>query len=67
VGLICAGAFVFAALLSIAYAAGIFYHRTVSLRSRTSDALYYDPYGPTALCLVLVAATLVNFVEQWPY
>lgn len=67
VGLICAGSFVFAALLSIAYAAGIFYHRTLSLRARSSDAWYHDPYGPTVLCLVLVGATTVNFVLQWPF
>ncbi|CCA78073.1 probable VTC4-Vacuolar Transporter Chaperone [Serendipita indica DSM 11827] len=67
VGLICAGAFTFSALASIAYAAGMFYHRTQSLRARSSDARYYDPYGPTALCIILAGATIINFVYQWPF
>ncbi|KAG8817136.1 vacuolar transporter chaperone [Serendipita sp. 399] len=67
IGLICATPFVIAALMAITYSAGMFYHRTLSLRSRSSDAYYYDPYGPTVLCSVLVAATIVNFVYQWPF
>ncbi|KAG8815688.1 vacuolar transporter chaperone [Serendipita sp. 401] len=67
IGLICAAPFVIAALMAIAYSAAMFYYRTQWLRARSSDALYYDPYGPTVLCFVLIAATIVNFVYQWPF
>jgi Domain of unknown function (DUF202) len=66
-GLICASAFVIAALMAIAYSAAIFHHRVEGLRARSSDALYYDPWGPSILCFALVAATTVNFVFQWPF
>lgn len=66
-GLICAGAFVIAALMAIAYSAAMFQHRVESLRARSSDALYYDPWGPSVLCLALAAATVINFVYQWPF
>ena len=60
-GLICAGAFTFTALLALVYSAGIFVHRAFKLRERAADALYYDPYGPTVLCLVLCGAIGLNF------
>lgn len=60
-GLLSVGAFTFAALLALAYSAFIFVHRAFKLRSRAADALYYDPYGPTVLCLVLVGAIALNF------
>lgn len=66
-GLICAGAFAVAALMAIAYSAAMFQHRVESLRARSSDALYYDPWGPTVLCVALAAATIINFVYQWPF
>jgi hypothetical protein len=60
-GLLSAGAFTFAALIALAYSAGIFIHRAIKLRQRAADALYYDPYGPTILCLVLVGSIALNF------
>jgi hypothetical protein len=53
--------------MAIAYSVGLFYHRTLSLRARSSDALYYDPYGPTILCAVLAGAVVINFIMQWPF
>jgi len=63
--LICAGAFVMVSLLVLAYAAGIFVHRAIKLRNRDADALYYDPYGPSVLCIAVGAAIVVNLVLQW--
>ncbi|KAH7102826.1 SPX-domain-containing protein [Auriculariales sp. MPI-PUGE-AT-0066] len=60
-GLLCSGAFTFGALLALMYSAGIFVHRAFKLRARAADALYYDPYGPTVLCVVLAAAIAINF------
>ncbi|KZV90563.1 SPX-domain-containing protein [Exidia glandulosa HHB12029] len=60
-GLLSVGAFTLAALLALAYSATIFVHRAFKLRARAADALYYDPYGPTVLCLVLVGAIALNF------
>lgn len=59
-GLISAWFFTFAALLSIAYAAGIFLYRSYRLRERRADGLYYDKYGPTVLCFVLFLALATN-------
>ncbi|KAF8740092.1 hypothetical protein AX14_008722 [Amanita brunnescens Koide BX004] len=59
-GLISATFFTFAALLSIAYAAGIFLYRSKRLKARRAEGLYYDKYGPTALCAVLLLALATN-------
>lgn len=59
-GLISAAFFTFAALLAIAYSAGIFVFRSYKLRERHADGLYYDKYGPTILCLVLFLALATN-------
>jgi len=59
-GLISAAFFTFAALLAIAYSVGIFVYRTYRLRERRAEGLYYDKYGPTALCLVLFLAFATN-------
>lgn len=59
-GLISAGLFTLAALLSIAYSAIIFVYRALRLRARSAEGLYYDKYGPTILCLVLFTALAVN-------
>jgi hypothetical protein len=59
-GLISAALFTLAALLAIAYSAGIFVYRALRLRARSAEGLYYDKYGPTALCIVLLAALGTN-------
>jgi hypothetical protein len=59
-GLLCAALFTFAALLAIVYSAGIFVYRSLRLRHRRAEGLYYDKYGPTLLCAVLLAALVTN-------
>lgn len=59
-GLISAGLFTFAALASIAYSAVVFVYRAYSIRHRHADGMYYDKYGPSMLCFLLLAAILVN-------
>jgi uncharacterized membrane protein YidH (DUF202 family) len=59
-GLISAALFTLAALLSIAYSAIIFVYRALRLRARSAEGLYYDKYGPTVLCFVLLAALGTN-------
>jgi hypothetical protein len=49
-----------AALLAIAYSAIIFVYRALRLRARCAEGLYYDKYGPTVLCFVLLAARGTN-------
>ncbi|KAI0255140.1 SPX-domain-containing protein [Lactifluus subvellereus] len=61
-GLLCAALFTFAALLAIVYSAGIFVYRAQRLRRRRAEGLYYDKYGPTMLCAVLLAALVTNLV-----
>lgn len=55
-GFISAAMFTSAALLAIAYSAILFVFRSIRLRARRADGLYYDKYGPTILCFVLLAA-----------
>ncbi|TFK33216.1 VTC domain-containing protein [Crucibulum laeve] len=59
-GLISAAFFTFVALLAIAYSAGIFVYRSYKLRERHAEGLYYDKYGPTALCITLFLALATN-------
>ncbi|PPQ63843.1 hypothetical protein CVT24_009056, partial [Panaeolus cyanescens] len=64
-GLISAAFFTFAALLAIAYSAGIFLYRSFQLRDRRAEGLYYDKYGPTVLCGVLFLALATNIGLRW--
>ncbi|KAI0303588.1 SPX-domain-containing protein [Multifurca ochricompacta] len=64
-GLICAALFTFAALLAIVYSAGIFAYRVLQLRRRRAEGVYYDKYGPTVLCAVLLAALVTNLVLRF--
>ncbi|KAG1872180.1 SPX-domain-containing protein [Suillus subluteus] len=59
-GLISAALFTLAALFAIAYSAIIFVYRALRLRARSAEGLYYDKYGPTILCFVLLAALGTN-------
>jgi len=59
-GLISAAFFTLAALLAIAYSAGIFVYRSYMLRSRRASGLYYDKYGPTILCVIIFLALATN-------
>ncbi|KAJ7227406.1 VTC domain-containing protein [Mycena pura] len=59
-GLVSAALFTFAALLAIAYSGTIFVYRAYRLRARRAEGLYYDKYGPTALCVMLFLAMAAN-------
>ena len=61
VGMIAAGCFVFTSLLAIAYSGGMYVHRILLLRKRMAVS-YHDKYGPTVLCITLVASVLVNLI-----
>jgi len=60
VGIISAGAFTAAALTAIAYSALLYVWRALKLQKGEASSVYYDKYGPTVLCGVLLAATLLN-------
>ena len=63
VSLISAWGFTIVASIALLYSVGIYYLRVEMIRKRrASVARYYDKYGPTCLCLGLLAATIVNFV-----
>jgi hypothetical protein len=63
-GLLCASLFTFAALLSILYSAGIFVYRSMQLRKRRAEGMYYDKYGPTILCTALLGCLVTNLVVR---
>ena len=57
--------FTLAALMAIAYSAGIFVYRSYKLREREAEGLYYDKYGPTVLCGMLFLALATNVGLRW--
>ncbi|KIY44049.1 SPX-domain-containing protein [Fistulina hepatica ATCC 64428] len=59
-GLISATLFTVAALIAIAYSAGVFVYRAKHIRAHRAEGMYYDKYGPTLLCIVLFAALATN-------
>ncbi|KAI0311287.1 VTC domain-containing protein [Amylostereum chailletii] len=61
-GLVSAALFTFTALLAIVYSAGVFVYRAMRLRKRRAEGMYYDRYGPTVLCAVLLGALVTNLV-----
>ena len=61
--LISAWGFTAVACIALLYSVGIYYLRVEMIRERRANvARYYDKYGPTFLCLGLLAATIANFV-----
>ena len=61
-GLFCAAMFTFAALLAIVYSASVFVYRAQHLRKHRAEGVYYDKYGPTILCVVLLGSLTTNLV-----
>jgi len=61
VGMFSASCFTITALVAILYAGGMYAYRIKKLRKREAID-YHDKYGPTVLCLALVASVLVNLV-----
>lgn len=63
VSLVSAWGFTIVACAALLYSVAIYYKRVQVIRNRRANvAWYYDKWGPTCLCLGLVAATVVNFV-----
>jgi SPX domain protein involved in polyphosphate accumulation/uncharacterized membrane protein YidH (DUF202 family) len=63
VSLVSAWGFTIVASVALLYSVGIYYLRVQMIRKRRAKvSRYYDKYGPTFLCLGLLAATIVNFV-----
>ncbi|PWN34259.1 putative VTC4-vacuolar transporter chaperone [Meira miltonrushii] len=65
IGLIVSGLFTIVSLLAIAYSGSIYVMRSLKIRKRESSNFYFDAYGPTILCGVLLAVTVVNFVLRF--
>ncbi|KAK0556941.1 vacuolar transporter chaperone [Tilletia horrida] len=64
-GLISASLFTVLALFCIAYSGAIYMWRALKIRAKESSNVYFDPWGPSFLCAVLLAATLINFVLRY--
>jgi SPX domain protein involved in polyphosphate accumulation/uncharacterized membrane protein YidH (DUF202 family) len=63
VSIFSAWGFTMVACIALLYSVGIYYLRVQMIRQRRANvSRYYDKYGPTFLCLGLLAATIVNFV-----
>ena len=61
--LLSAWGFTIVACIALLYSVGIYYLRVKMIRVRRANvARYYDKYGPSCLCIGLLAATIVNFV-----
>jgi uncharacterized membrane protein YidH (DUF202 family) len=65
IGLIVSGLFTIVALMAIAYSGTIYMLRSKKIRRREASNIYFDAYGPTILCGVLLAVTVVNFVLRF--
>lgn len=65
IGLIVSGLFTIVSLLAIAYSGSIYVVRSLKIRRREASNFYFDAYGPTILCGVLLAVTLVNFILRF--
>jgi hypothetical protein len=61
VSIISAWGFTAVACLSLIYSMVLYLWRVDMIRKRRA-VRYHDKYGPTALCLGLLAAVMVNFV-----
>lgn len=55
--------FFLVAVLGILYSIGIYIWRVYNIRNKRA-VRYDDPYGPTAICIALAAATGINFFLQ---
>ncbi|CAD6888240.1 unnamed protein product [Tilletia controversa] len=64
-GLISASIFTVIALFCIAYSGTIYMIRAWKIRAKESSNVYFDAVGPSFLCAVLLAGTIVNFVLRF--
>jgi len=61
VGIFSAGCFTVTALIAIAYSGFMYIYRIKKMQQRKAID-YHDKWGPTALCVSLLASILVNLV-----
>ena len=61
IGLITSALFTLIALFTIAYSGVLYMWRALKIRERCSSNVYSDLYGPTFICFVILAVTLINF------
>ncbi|EJT75410.1 vacuolar transporter chaperone 4 [Gaeumannomyces tritici R3-111a-1] len=57
---VAAGAFTLLAVLCLLYSVVIYLHRSRAIRTRRASAKYYDKWGPSALCISLFVAVVLN-------
>ncbi|WFD27390.1 vacuolar transporter chaperone [Malassezia nana] len=63
-GLVTSTLFTLVALFAVAYSGVLYMWRAFKIRERSSSNVYSDPYGPTFLCIAILAATAVNFIMR---
>jgi hypothetical protein len=63
-GVVSAVSFTITALLTVLYSTALFIYRSLRLRSHSADGLYYDWFGPTALCAVVGASIIINVIMR---
>ena len=56
-------AFILVAMLSTAYAMGMYLYRSDAIRRR-KVIKYHDRFGPTVLCLLFLVALVLNFWHE---
>ena len=66
VSLAAATAFTFVAILALFYSVGIFLWRVARIKQRRAVS-YHDKWGPTMLCLALIACVAVAFGYRLRY
>jgi len=57
---IVAGVFTLITIISVCYSLAIYLYRSQAIRNQ-KVARYYDKWGPSALCVSLLAGVLLNF------
>jgi SPX domain protein involved in polyphosphate accumulation len=65
IGLIVSGLLTVVSLLCIAYSGIIYVWRVTKLKKKEVSNAYYDKFGPSFLCVILLVATLVNFILRF--
>ncbi|KAH9998902.1 SPX-domain-containing protein [Xylariaceae sp. FL0662B] len=62
-GFAVAGVFTLLAILALCYSVAIYLYRSRAIRQRRVIK-YHDPFGPSALCLALLAGVVLNFAFE---
>ncbi|KAL9542375.1 hypothetical protein MBANPS3_008645 [Mucor bainieri] len=64
---VCGGVFLFISMLLALYALARFQYRAWQLRSPNQTGRFDDLYGPAVLCILIVAALVINFWLRFRY